>query len=76
MEEENLQEYEGRTATFQYKPGLEGMIVIHSILGEEIEVSSEDLFDFIVECYVRPRLIKCIENTPVKDLLINQLESD
>ena len=75
--------YEGRTATFQYEnesgdkvKDFKGNIIIHSILGEEVEVDAEDIIEFIAEQYVRPKLIKCIEQTPSKDLLLNQLNAD
>jgi len=75
-ESEDVNEYEGRTATFQYNLSdtYKGMVVIHSILGEEIEVSMEDLVEFMAEAYVRPRLIRCINGTSAEDLLLNQLE--
>ena len=66
-------EFKGGTANFQYNRDLTGFVAISNALGSEIEIDMEDLVNFVAEVYVRPRLIKCINATPPRDLLLNQL---
>ena len=73
MDDEELSIHEERTATFQYSPDLTGIVAIQDIAGGEVEVDMDDLISFVAEAYVRKTLIKCIEATPAKDLLLNQL---
>lgn len=71
--QDELIAHEGRTATFLYNKNLAGIVIINDIQGGEVEVSSEDLIAFMAEAYVKPKLIKSIEETPPEDLLLNQL---
>jgi hypothetical protein len=72
--QDDLITHEGRTATFLYNKNLAGVVIVQSILGDEIEVDGDDLLTFVAEAYVRPRLIKCVEETDAKELLLNQLD--
>jgi len=59
------------TATFVYDD-LTSTVRINNILGQELEVQMEDLVKFVAEAFVRPSLIKIIENANEKDLLLGQ----
>ena len=66
--------HEGITGTFLYNPDLAGIVIIQDIQGNEVEIDGMDLLTFVAESYVRPKLMKCVEETSVKDLLLNQLD--
>lgn len=71
--QDDLIAHEGRTATFLYNKNLAGIVIINDIQGGEVEISGEDLIAFMAEAYVKPKMIKAIEETNPKDILLNQL---
>lgn len=61
---------EGDT-TINYNSDLSGLVQIKNFSGE-IKLEFKDLIKFVAETFVRPSLIKIIENADAKDLLLGQ----
>jgi hypothetical protein len=78
-----MQSYDIDGVTFTYNEDFSGNVTISSdvipteSLGNGVVViPASSLIEFIADAYVRPFMVKSIEQTPAEDLLKQMLESD